>query len=211
MKQVSIIFFTLLACILGACSSDDDKGLEVADSYTPLIKEGKMWYYTVYSHSPYYPSAVEFFKGDTLIGGNAYHKLYRTDTSVPNRDMYRAAFREEGKKVYCVKDGSTVEVLAYDFGLSLGSSFTVMLAPTATQATVAAVTMDSNLNGSQQVQHCSQMTLTAKGVGSMLWVEGVGTLQGLVYDFRNRSGLGGGEMLYLCSDLSTGQVFYQRR
>ena len=42
MKQVSIIFFTLLACILGACSSDDDKGLEVADSYTPLIKEGKI-------------------------------------------------------------------------------------------------------------------------------------------------------------------------
>ena len=210
MKQVSIILFTLLACVMVACSSDDEKGFEVVDSYTPLIKEGKMWYYTAHNDSPYSTSAVECFRGDTIIGGVNYHKLYRSNSYAPGEDVYRAAFREEGKKVYCVREGTTEEVLAYDFGLPLGSSFTVMLAPTATQAMVTAVTMDSSLDGSRQLRHCSQLTLTAEGVGSMLWVEGVGTPRGLVYDFRDRSGIAGGEMVYFCLDTATGQVFYNR-
>ena len=92
MKQISIILFTLLACILGACSSDDDKGLEVVDSYTPLIKEGKMWYYTAHNDSPYSTSAVECFRGDTIIGGVKYHKLYRSNSYAPGEDVYRKSW-----------------------------------------------------------------------------------------------------------------------
>ena len=211
MKQFTIILFTLLACVMGACSSDDEKGFEVVDSYTPLIKEGKIWCYTGSDRSAPYPQrAIERFRGDTIIGGVSYHKLYRTYSYALKEDVYRAAFREEGKKVYCVKEGSTEEVLAYDFGLPLGSSFTVLLAPVATDATVTAITTDSNLNGNQQVQHCSQLTLTAEGVGSMQWVEGVGNPYGLVYNFMNYSGATGGEMVYSCKDTTTGQVFYNR-
>ena len=212
MKQLSITLLIILACVFGACSSDDDdKGLERVDSYIPLIKEGKKWYYSGSDQSAPYPvHAIEYIKGDTLIGGIAYYKLYRRENIAGAAETYRAAFREEGKKVYCVKEGSTTEMLAYDFGLSLGESFTVSLAPTATDAKVTALTMENSLNGNQQVQRCSQMTLSAESVGSMRWVEGVGNLKGVVYYFVNRSEATGGEFVIYCYDTSTGQVLYNR-
>ena len=91
--------------------------------YHPMFKEGKQWlYHYVYRQmgdDGLSVAAVTEYdvayvvRGDTLIDGRHYHKLYR---EYEGNSEYDSAWREEGTSVYVVWQGRQ-ETLFYDFGL----------------------------------------------------------------------------------------------
>ena len=91
-----------------------------AQSYAPMVKEGKKWVYYKMHYTTqgyvYFPTIYEF-RGDTVMGGERYKKLYEDlylyiksgTTNLPSSSFTEgvnhlnrivAYFREEGSKVY---------------------------------------------------------------------------------------------------------------
>ena len=101
------------------------------DGYHPMLKEGKVWNLMAYEYisgfdyetgegyekRKSYP-VVAALHGDTLINGNRYLKLYYTGDE---GKYYHSAWREEGRKVYTVRDGETEDVLIFDFGMEINA------------------------------------------------------------------------------------------
>ena len=72
--------YTLLAMLVASI------GMPVAaDDYLPLVREGVRWHYDFYEQfddvALQYWECYYEFKGDTIINGNVYKKLYRTVTN----------------------------------------------------------------------------------------------------------------------------------
>ena len=92
--------------------------------YTPLVDESLMWSYcdVVKQEVDQYDLTYTryYFKGDTVINGTTYKKLYQEDCD--GAIGYVAAMREDGVKVYMADNElpDAGEKLIYDFGLSVG-------------------------------------------------------------------------------------------
>lgn len=109
---------------LQTCTDSDGfvfRGCDFA-GHRPLLQEGKMWHYKCYDESTRSFSSYRYLlSGDTLIGGKNYSRLcLNTATN------FRAALREEGKKVFCVQEGTAGEQLLYDFGAGVDDSVSAM-------------------------------------------------------------------------------------
>jgi len=72
--------------------------------YHPFAKEGKVFM----TNSRKYE-----MKGDTVIGGNCYKRVFITENETT---QYWGATRDKDMQVYMVKAGSSSEKLYYDFG-----------------------------------------------------------------------------------------------
>ena len=85
-------------------------------SYTPFVEEDTRWSYAFIRHA----DIVDYFnyqlKGDTMINGWNYKKLFSGCS-----ENYIAALREETKRVF-IKPESEDERLLYDFNLHEGDS-----------------------------------------------------------------------------------------
>ena len=92
----------------------------------PFVEEGKVW--NMYCHRIYNPEAYPdydfnyFIKGDTLISGMNYKKLYAYNENNDNQTEYKMALHESKGKVYFIPSGSTESYLLYDFQIPEGAS-----------------------------------------------------------------------------------------
>ena len=94
-------------------------------SYHSFLKEGKTWNYQEYYHNLWddeqWTKDVSYvINGTTEIDGKTYYKMYRISEE---GSKYYCALREEDRKVwqYTSDDG---DQLLYDFGMSVGDSYT---------------------------------------------------------------------------------------
>ena len=88
--------------------------------YRPFVEEGKTWETCVgLIMENCYGNHI---KGDTLIGGETWKKVYNYIGFQEFDNTYYAAVREVGNKVYAIAKGSDKPRLLYDFGLKVGST-----------------------------------------------------------------------------------------
>ena len=108
--------------MLRICKADEQT---LYEAYHPFLKEGKTWNYQEYYHNllddEQWSKDVSYvINGTTEIDGKAYYKMYRISEE---GSEYYCALREEDRKVwqYTSDDG---DQLLYDFGMSIGDSYT---------------------------------------------------------------------------------------
>ena len=108
--------------MLRICKADEQT---LYEAYHPFLKEGKTWNYQEYYHNLWddeqWTKDVSYvINGTTEIDGKAYYKMYRISEE---GSEYYCALREEDRKVwqYTSDDG---DQLLYDFGMSIGDSYT---------------------------------------------------------------------------------------
>lgn len=118
---VSIMEKTLFVILLSSFCTGSMAQTE--NDYLPFAEEGKSWvvtYMTSENSDSYKKTYI--VKGDTIIGGVLYKKLFEKDS-----DLYLYAIREEGKKVFSIASSdmygkpNTEEFLWYDFNVSEGN------------------------------------------------------------------------------------------
>ena len=78
-----------------------------------FVKEGKTWECYWFVDGKDY---VYTITGDTIINGTAYKKMYLDG-------KYQYAVRQDGQKVYWMRETEEEEMLVYDFGLNAGDVF----------------------------------------------------------------------------------------
>lgn len=120
--------------------------------------------------------------GDTLIGTHSYNKFYVSVDSSFTYDSasYKYAIREDtNKRVYCVYENDSVEKLLYDFSINLGDSVWIhppVFGYTWQDSCLAVVdSVDSVLIGGNYRRQLHFFAHIDK------WVEGIGSLYGLIY------------------------------
>ena len=108
--------------MLRICKADEQT---LYEAYHPFLKEGKTWNYQEYYHNLWddeqWTKDVSYvINGTTEIDGKTYYKMYRISEE---GSEYYCALREEDRKVwlYTSDDG---DQLLYDFGMSIGDSYT---------------------------------------------------------------------------------------
>ena len=107
--------------MLRICKADEQT---LYEAYHPFLKEGKTWNYQEYYHNllddEQWTKDVSYvINGTTEIDGKAYYKMYRISEE---GSEYYCALREEDRKVWqYTSDG---DQLLYDFGMSIGDSYT---------------------------------------------------------------------------------------
>ena len=124
-RDITDINYTLMECY-----ENGEYLFNAFDTYTwtvynwmpyacSLVKEGKVWRYQSTNAMTGYNYQYELFiEGDTLIGGEAYKKLYKDK----QKYLYQGALREEGSKVYFVRSGHENIEFLYDFDLPVGET-----------------------------------------------------------------------------------------
>lgn len=107
-----------------------------AQSYLPILQDGKEWLFQLEMRSyeaPYSPVTKqlrEWIDGDTIVGDVRYWKHYREDVAYQSTETqtYRQLLREDGQKVYAKSmDNEAEETLLYDFGIGVGERFNDLL------------------------------------------------------------------------------------
>jgi len=113
--------------------------------------------------------------GDTILDGIDYKKLYITqDTTLTNWGYY-GGIRETNDKVYLFNNDDDSATILYDFSLSPGDMFTTYYNGNSNcQVFLELQSIDTItiLNGEQRRRF---------NFGSESWIEGIGSLHGLIY------------------------------
>ena len=92
-----------------------------AQDYRPFVEEGKMWRVASISPQNYdltYPVDHEYYymKGDTIVAGKTWKKVYHTSFS-----KFDFLVREENKRVYYAPYPGREELM-YDFNVAVGDT-----------------------------------------------------------------------------------------
>lgn len=93
------------------------------DEHRPLLDEGKEWWYKD-SWALLYDRREDFrmfVKGDTIIGGKTWKKIYN-DNTIGSLPVYEKAMREEDGKIYELRQGEE-ESLLFDFSLNISDRY----------------------------------------------------------------------------------------
>ncbi len=157
-----------------------------AQTYHPFPTKNTIW--TQMSPNPSYFEHDIFHiyalkDNDTTINGKLYHKLYNSEDSIFTEKELCGGIREENKKVYFYALDSLpypreqtipgTEYLLYDFSLKIGDMITSdhfrLIAP------ISVSNIDSILIGTEY-----RKSITFDDVQEMTWVEGIGSLRGII-------------------------------
>ena len=99
---------------------------QIMGSSHPFVEEGKVW--NMQCQRIYVPGVYPdydfnyFIKGDTLISGINYKKLYAYNENNDGQTQYKMALSESKGKVFFVPGGSTESYILYDFLIHEGAS-----------------------------------------------------------------------------------------
>ena len=117
-------------------SVEDEEGILIdfskdLESYNPMVVDGYSWNVV---HSGYYATPLqelygtnkEIIKGDSIIDGIGYKKLWEAEDCDLEKTKLLALIREDVKeqKVYAYNKGA--EVLLYDLGVEIGDTIKVL-------------------------------------------------------------------------------------
>ena len=92
-----------------------------AQQYRPFVEEGKTWRVASLiplNDDPTYPVEHEYYfmKGDTIVAGKTWKKVYHTSSS-----KFDFLVREENKRVYYAPYSGREELM-YDFNVAVGDT-----------------------------------------------------------------------------------------
>lgn len=150
------------------------------NNYVPLVREGVEWAYTVdYENMfglSYVRNVVECFKGDTIINGVTYKKLYRYEPEDPySHKAPVAGMRETNGEVHVIYFGNVPlhngigaaenqDVKLYDFA----HADSLLAMPRISEATIS-------IGGTERKAHTYEYQTTSEGDTIFLrLIEGVG-------------------------------------
>ena len=85
----------------------------VADDYLPLVREGVRWHYNYFIEDGNWRFFYEF-KGDTIINGNVYKKLYRTFVDGPNNTPFDVEITDKTTLECCMMEQNKVVYAVYE-------------------------------------------------------------------------------------------------
>ncbi len=91
-------------------------GVTAQVEYYHFLKDGKMWNCKIEqsgtdAYTEYYTNII---RGDSIINGTTYYKMYRETETTSSLDFY-ALWREDNGKVYVHVNGENTDRLMYDF------------------------------------------------------------------------------------------------
>lgn len=125
MKKAFIQLFLLCSFLLfTACDSSTEPKYE--DSYFPL-KEGNIWYYSGYLHSPDKASGEKESKwevtGKKTFGGLSYFEVSETNLTRTDIPVYKNYYYLDGDKLYKYDEDRKKQSLFASFNLAKEQSF----------------------------------------------------------------------------------------
>lgn len=170
-----------------------------AQTYKPFPIDSAIWgfHFTGPSGNS---NTKEIIKGDTILGGNTYHKIYS------HMSALMGFYRENSKKILAKVIGysDTSEILIYDYNLNVGDTFydkrsaytpslvTFKYKYILTSITTSSITLDVRKQYNFNYVGQSPVT-TYSNLGpscNFYWIEGIGSTKGI---FNNRSSVEGTE------------------
>jgi len=166
----------------------------INDNYHPLVQEGKVWSILdaeeTYSPHPIqafnYKTLQMLFSGDTIINDMPYKKMYSTIKENPifPQDWYLHSFmrEDENKKVwYKDKNQNAEEKLFYDFSLEIGDTVPNVI-DYLYPVIVENITNEIMHNGEERkVFWLSSPAYIPFNIFKEYWIEGIGSIIGLIY------------------------------
>lgn len=163
--------------------------ISLGQQYYSFPDSNTYWYevhrpaqYWIPGNDPY-SNIFGILNQDTLINNNLYHKLYKfkDDYLLPDSAEYIGAIREEAKKVYYigpdyfgVSPFDSVDIILYDFSLSVGDTFTNGLFTINEYLVVSEI--DSIL-----INNNYRKRIHFQDYWWVKWIEGVGNQNGLIF------------------------------
>lgn len=171
-QMKKIILHTIVSLLMAV--------LSVAVQAQALVQPGKQWHvYTPGTCQCAYYTEILYVQGDTLIHDKTYSKLWRSDDSLRTVFLYRHLRQAEGK-VWMYNAATQREHKLYDFSKAVGDTMHIVNAVCEDQQQVMKVLAVDALSydGVAHRRLRLQNMLTA---AEDIWVEGLGSLNGLVY------------------------------
>lgn len=166
--------------------------LYAQDSYRPLLKDGKTWELLGRAKNFEEVRLTQYVDGDTIVDGDHYYKMY-TRMAVANTGEVitvsgPSLMQEEGGQVWELRndtEGNKTRWLLYDFGLSVGDTFSSM------GSDVVLLTVKDTIKvGDQLFRRYTFLPIDKNQTTPIYWVEGIGSLHGPMSSIA--SGLVGG-------------------
>lgn len=197
MKNMKIILGILILTILGF-------SLSSYSQYTQTIKENCEWY--TYSWFEISYNLTFQIIGDSIINDTTYKKLGSFPTGQPPSNFHIDIVREDSvlKSIYRRANG--IDYLMYDFSLEPGDTFTVkrmdggflhnllLDSITSTLYNNTGNILETNIDNMKVFYfHDPEFTY----IDNVIWIEGIGSLTGLIYSDLSWNGGNNGETL-LC-------------
>jgi hypothetical protein len=166
-----------------------------------IVNDNSSWATLYYEfHLIPYVASTEYlyFEGDSTVNGNLYKKVFSCDDSLHANIKYTGLIREENKKTYFILDNHPypgTECLLYDFSLEEGMSFEYSYFCTDELAVSFYVNKVDSIEVNGLLK--KRIKLTDHGRLVDVWVEGIGSMSGLLNSLFNGF-LAGTSYLLLC-------------
>ncbi len=162
-----------------------DRSTQQETSLANMVKEGAEYNTFIYNYFGYIEpikTLTTKFEGYTTIGENEYMNVYQKDTSTTNEYELIGYMREEDNgKVYFYDNDK--EYLLYDFGMEVGDSIKIywqQCYECETYIRLDSITEEEIGGAMRKCYHTSSNEFGFWGA-PVVWVEGIGSLDGLFY------------------------------
>ena len=148
--------------------------------YHPLLKDGKVWISSYIAYGYYEIEYVKYVKGDTIVDGEKYFKMYTNMTDLDTGGMRIGTrpelLQEADRKVWKLsknREGEWVKRMLFDFGQEVGETFKCIL----NDVTLTLVGIDSiSVGGTVRRRYTHEYTCPPRDdVYRQYWVEGIGS------------------------------------
>jgi hypothetical protein len=161
-------------CIFTQWNFEDmpEKAIGV-EEYHPLVSEGKEWWYKD-DMAVWYDRSEDFrlfVRGDTLIDGRTWKKVY-SDNTIGSTPVYAKAVREENGRIY-ERQQNREECLLFDFKMGVGDRYVPTESNDRFMEVIAVDTMLSA--GIPHRRLILQQYVNGVATDLTCWVEGVGS------------------------------------
>ena len=177
----NILFFLIAGLLLLA------ESMSAQTDYSPLLKDGKVWNMSnhIWDLIPGTSEwqeleVVEYVKGDTIVDGEKYFKVYTNMTNTYTGEMRIGTsprlLQEADRKVWELsknREGEWVKRVLFDFGQEVGETFKCIL----NDVTLTLVGIDSiSVGGTVRRRYTHEYTCPPRDdVYRQYWVEGIGS------------------------------------
>ena len=167
------IFTSIISCLFLQAN---------AQTNNTIVNEESAW--AVLSYTPYpipllnAVTVYYFFEGDSVFNGKTYKKMFGATDEQRMEFSFIRLVREEDKKTYFIPANSIIEYLLYDFSLEKGMNIEYTYHYTQKTLTFYVNTVDSIEIGGWMRK---RIELTDYHGGRVdTWIEGIGSLKGVV-------------------------------
>jgi len=153
-----------------------------------LVRENKLW--SNVKHGGEYGSDFESyyikFEGDTVISDIQFKKVYRSNDSLMTSWSFYGSIREtDSGSVYYMSGSADMERLLYDFGVDEGDTIKL------DGFSQGNLYVDSvRLRPFGNFNENRKFIYIRNEIEESIWIEGVGSVKGILYDSRNLGTVG---------------------